>query len=149
MTQRRIVPESTDLTSAYWAAAREGRIALQRCVRCQHTWHPPAPVCPHCRSTEIEWVPSSGQGRLYSYTVVEHAVHPAVNGAVPYLVALVDLDEGPRIVTTLVEVDEPAELVAGTPITFRLGPAAAGAQLPVGRVQRAGAADAGDPIPPA
>jgi uncharacterized OB-fold protein len=140
-----IVPGPSDLTEPYWAAARAGRILLQRCTRCTTVWHPPAPTCPSCRSDALEWTPSAGSGRLYSYTRVEHAVHPAVSDAVPYIVALVDLDEGPRIVCTLIEVSDIGALVADTPITIGLGPAAGGAELAVGRVSRAGADGAAGP----
>jgi uncharacterized OB-fold protein len=151
MSERRgrIVPEATELTGPYWAAAGEGRILLQRCTRCTTVWHPPAPTCPACRSDAVDWVASAGWGRLHSYTRVEHAVHPAVADAVPYLVALVDLDEGPRIVCTLVDEPDIAALAAGQRITIGLGPAAGGADLAVGRISRAGTDGAAGPGRPA
>ena len=98
----------------------------------------------------MSWVASSGQGTLYSYTRVEHSVHPAVADAVPYLVALVELDEGPRFVCTLIEVDDwSARDVQRQEMTVGLGPAAAGLQLPVARCSRAGADDPIDPTRPA
>jgi uncharacterized OB-fold protein len=101
----RIVPAETELTAPYWSAAREGVIALQRCTQCGHVWHPPAPVCPRCRSMSYEWIRSRGRGTLYSYTTVMHAAHPAIAAAVPYRVALVDLEEGPRVILALVDAD--------------------------------------------
>jgi uncharacterized OB-fold protein len=145
----RIVPEATEFNAPYWTAAREGRVLLQRCLDCGLVWHPPAPTCPGCRSHAVSWVASSGQGTLYSYTRVEHSVHPAVADAVPYLVALVELDEGPRFVCTLIEVDDTSTLCATTRVTVGLGPAAAGLQLPVARCSRAGADDPIDPTRPA
>jgi uncharacterized protein len=142
----RIVPETTELTSPYWTAAAEGRVLLQRCRSCGLVWHPPAPVCPGCRADAPQWVASRGLGTLYSYTRVEHAVHAAVVDAVPYLVALVDLDEGPRIITTLVGVEDIAGLDAGTRVTIEAGPAAAGLQLPVARPSRRDAAGAAAPV---
>ena len=145
----RIVPESTELTAPFWTAAREGRVLLQRCADCAEVWHPPAPTCPGCRGGAVSWVASSGEGTLHSYTRVEHAVHPAVAGAVPYLVALVDLDEGPRFACTLVDVDDSSVLSATTRVTIGLGPAAAGLQLPVARCSRSGADDPAGPARPA
>ena len=142
----RIVPAETELTAPYWAAARDGAVALQRCRRCGHVWHPPAPVCPQCRAADYEWFRSSGHGRLHSYTRVEHAAHPAVTDRLPYLVALVDLDEGPRFVCGL-EADE-AELAPGLAVTIAIGSAAGGLELPVARPAR-GTAGAGGPAPPA
>ncbi|MCU1657185.1 MAG: hypothetical protein JWO57_1841 [Pseudonocardiales bacterium] len=152
MTGPRIVPESTELTAAFWSAAAEGRILLQRCAGCELVWHPPAPVCPGCRGDVLEWFASSGRGTLYSYTRVEHAAHAAVADAVPYLVALVDLDEGPRVVTSLVGVDDASAvsaLTARTRVTIELGPAAAGLQLPIARPSGPDADGSIDPAPPA
>lgn len=140
----RIEPELTELTEPFWSAARQGRILLQRCTHCGTLWHPPAPVCPSCRSEQIEWVPSSGRGRLYSYTQVTHSVHTAAKGAVPYLVALVDLQEGPRVVCTLLGVEDVTMLSPTTAITIGLGPSAVGSELAVARVS---AGDAADPDP--
>ena len=74
-----------------------------------------------------------GARTLFSYTSVEHAVHPAVARALPYVVALVDLEEGPRFVCNLIVAD-PADLHAGLPVTLAAGPAAGGLELPVARV---------------
>ncbi|MDQ1692174.1 MAG: uncharacterized protein QOD87_2282 [Pseudonocardiales bacterium] len=129
----RVVPEESELTAPYWASAQLGRVALQRCLDCGLVWHPPAPSCPAGAAHRIEWFESSGRGRLYSYTVVEHAVHPAVIGALPYLLALVALDEGPRLICNLVSAD-PSNLSADLPVTLSAGPAAGGLTLPVARL---------------
>lgn len=126
----RIVPAETPLTAPYWAAARRGVILLQRCGSCGAMLHPPAPVCPGGVGHQLEWVEARGLGRLASFTSVAHAVHPAVAGRLPYLVALVELDEGPRIICNLVA-DEAAEPGPGTRVAFRLGPTAGGLELPV------------------
>lgn len=144
-----IVPEPTALTSPYWTAAAEGRVLLQRCPRCGLVWHPPAPVCPGCRDDAPQWLQSAGLGSLYSYTRVAHAVHAAVADVVPYLVALVDLDEGPRIVTNLVGVQDIRALGAGARVILERGPAAGGLQLPVARPHRPGTDGAAGPVPPA
>jgi uncharacterized OB-fold protein len=163
----RIVPAETELTAPYWSAAREGVIALQRCVQCGHRWHPPAPVCPRCRSTSYEWIRSRGRGTLYSYTTVMHAAHPAIASAVPYRVALVDLEEGPRVILALIDVEGNGEgagsegngegaggmgeasLVAGAAIRIVLGAAPGGLELPVARLAGGDSPGEADPVPPA
>jgi uncharacterized OB-fold protein len=128
----RILPEETELTSPYWKGARQGRVMLQRCLDCSRVWHPPAPTCPGGPAHRIEWFAASGRASLYSYTRVEHAAHPAVLVALPYVVALVDLEEGPRLVCNLLEA-APTQLRAGLPVTLSAGPAAGGLELPVAR----------------
>lgn len=129
-TAARIVPGVTPLTGAYWAAAERGVILLQHCVSCGVVVHPPTPVCPGSDRHDLHWFEASGLGRLASFTSVEHAAHPAVRARLPYLVALIDLDEGPRLICNLVTPD-PAALSPGARVAFRLGQAAGGLELPV------------------
>jgi uncharacterized OB-fold protein len=94
-----IIPAVTDLTKPYWESARAGRLVTQRCRSCGRIWHPPLPACPHCHSTDIGWREVSGNGTVYTYTVVRHATHAALAERIPYVVAIVELAEGPRLVT--------------------------------------------------
>jgi uncharacterized OB-fold protein len=94
-----IIPGATDLTRPYWENARAGRLVTQRCRNCGRIWHPPLPACPHCHGTDIGWREVSGAGTVYTYTVVRHATHAAFADRVPYVVAIVELAEGPRLVT--------------------------------------------------
>ena len=126
----RIVPAETALTAEYWAAARRGVILLQRCGECGAVLHPPAPVCPDDAGHELEWFEASGLGRLASFTQVVHAAHAAVADRLPYLIALVELDEGPRIICNLAP-DHAAEPAPGARVVFRLGTAVGGLELPV------------------
>jgi uncharacterized OB-fold protein len=129
----RIIPAETPLTAAYWLAARRGMILLQRCETCDAVLHPPAPVCPGGSGHELRWFEASGRGRLAAFTSVEHAAHPAVRDRLPYLVALVDLDEGPRFICNLVA-GTPAEPSLGARVIVDLGRAAGGLELPVARL---------------
>jgi len=97
----RIVPKSNGLTAPYWEGARQGRLMVQHCRACGWMWHPPTPICNACQSSDIEWRESSGLGEVYSHTTVHHAAHVAMQGRTPYLVALVQLEEGPRIVANI------------------------------------------------
>jgi uncharacterized protein len=103
----RLVPTPTPETQHVWDALRdEGVLLLQRCAACAHVWFPPRPFCPACTSREVEPLPSSGRGTLYSY-VINH--RPAPGFEAPYAVAVVELAEGPRLMTNLVDVDQTPE----------------------------------------
>jgi uncharacterized OB-fold protein len=128
-----IVPVETELTAPYWAAAREGQVLLQRCAMCAQVWHPPAPVCPGCRGRDWAWFAAAGSGRLLSYTQVTHSVHAQVSAALPYVVALVELNEGPVYLCGF-ECGAPAEPAVGAAVTIGLGTAAGGEQLPMARL---------------
>jgi uncharacterized OB-fold protein len=88
-------------TAPFWAAARERKLLLQRCRSCgEHVFYPRS-ICPHCHQLELDWVEVSGRGRIYSYTVARRPAGPAFVDEVPYVLVLVDLDEGPRMLSNL------------------------------------------------
>lgn len=89
-------------SAEFWKAARRHELLIQRCKSCkEHIFYPRA-LCPNCLSLDLEWVRASGKGRLYSYTVVRQAPRPAFEKDLPYVVAIVQLDEGPRLMSNLV-----------------------------------------------
>lgn len=88
-------------TRPFWEAAQEHRLVIQRCGDCQQPIFYPRSVCPHCMSDRITWVHASGRGTVYSYTVV-HRSPPAFQQEVPFVVALVELEEGVRMMTRIV-----------------------------------------------
>jgi uncharacterized protein len=120
-----IVPVPDPLTEPYWQGLREGELRIQHCRACDARWHPPLPICPECLGNAVEWQPVCGRGTLHTYTVVHHAVHPALLARVPYVVALVDLSEGPRVVTNIVGV-EAEDLRIGMPVRLILQDLASG-----------------------
>jgi len=123
-----IVPGADEMTNSYWEGAKQGKLLLQRCRVCGHLWHPPGPMCLKCHSTDIEWTPARGGGTVHSYTIVHHATHAAMKHRVPYLVALVDLEEGPRVVSNILA---PAETVrVGMPVALTFQEIATGVFLP-------------------
>ena len=124
-----VVPERTELTAPYWDAAREGCLVVQECQSCREIWHPPLLRCPHCHSADLGWRPVSGDGTVYTYTVVRHPTHYAFAGQIPYTLALVALAEGPRLVTALVSV-EPGEVRVGQPVRVVFREVADGVALP-------------------
>jgi uncharacterized protein len=105
-------PAPTDLTRPFWAGGVAGELRLQRCARCGHLRYPISAVCPRCLSSEAAWEAVSGRATVQSYVIFERAYHDAWKDQVPYVVALVELDEGPVLLTNIVAVP-PAEVRVG------------------------------------
>ena len=126
----RPAPVVTDDSAVFWDAAAGRRLVAQRCSGCGVPRHPPRPMCPHCRSLEFQPAQLSGRGTLYSYAVLHHPRNPAFD--YPVLAALVDLDEGIRLVSNLVDV-EPANVEIGMRLEVTFAPAADDRWVPVFR----------------
>jgi uncharacterized protein len=124
-----VVPGMTELTARYWDAAREGRLVVQECRSCRQVWHPPLPRCPHCHSADPGWRDVSGDGTVYTYTVVRHPTHFAFTDKIPYVLAIVELAEGPRLVTAITGC-APGEVRAGLPVRAVFRDVAEGVTLP-------------------
>jgi len=108
---------SNPATEPFWAAAREHRLVLPRCTNCAKFRFPPAAFCWSCRHLEVEWIAHDGNGELYSFTVMRHAVIPQVADALPIVIAVVELPEtnGCRLIGDLL--DCPPEVVEiGMPV---------------------------------
>jgi len=86
----------------YWSAAAEGRLLIRSCEACGKRHFMPRRQCPYCWSENLEWIESKGEGTVYSYSVVHRAPTPAFSAKAPYVIALIDLDEGPRMFANLV-----------------------------------------------
>jgi len=95
---------TTPATAPYWTAAADGRLLIQRCGGCGHLQHYPRTLCARCWSAELDLIAAAGTGTVWTYTIVHHPGHPAWNTEVPYVLALVELDEGPRLMTNIVDV---------------------------------------------
>ena len=102
-------------TRPFWDAAREGRLLIQHCDPCGEPYFYPRPFCPRCWSDRVRWVEASGRASLYTYSVVHWNDLPPFKARAPYVAAVVDLAEGPRMMTNLVDCD-PAELTIGMPL---------------------------------
>ena len=96
-----ILPETVE----FWSGIERDTLRIQRCVDCGHRYFPPAPVCPSCTSKNVEWMDASGQATLYSYTLAQNP-WPDWDMAGPVSVALVELEEGPRLVSTVVDCEQ-------------------------------------------
>jgi uncharacterized OB-fold protein len=93
-------------TQPFWDAAQEHRLVACRCANCGAFRMPPTPFCPECHSQEIDWRELSGEGTVFSYTIVPRAIVPEMKGHLPYVPALIDLDGAPgaRLISNIVGV---------------------------------------------
>lgn len=112
----RLAPTVTPDTQFFWDGLREGRLLVQRCDDCGRLRHPPRPMCPHCTSLAWSAVPASGEGTVVSFVLPRHPQWPWFEDG--YVVALVELEEGVRIVSNLVGA-APDELRIGLRVSVR------------------------------
>jgi uncharacterized protein len=90
-------------TVAFWEAARQGRLLIRHCISCGAYSYYPRAFCPKCWSEDIEWFQASGKGTLYTWSVIYSNDMPPFKARIPYVAAIVDLAEGPRMMTNVVE----------------------------------------------
>jgi uncharacterized OB-fold protein len=109
----RLPPTVSPDTEFFWAGLRNHEVLIQRCGECGTLRNPPRPMCPHCQSLEWNTVASAGRGTVYSYVMPQYPPLPFMD--YPYVVALVALDEGIRLVSNLVGV-EPKDIEVGMPV---------------------------------
>ena len=109
------LPTPTPETKPYWDALKEHRLLIQRCKECRRAYFYPRPFCPRCFSFNVEWFEASGHGKLYSF-VINHRPAPGF-GPEPYVIAVVELDEGPRMMTNLIDVEpDPDKISCDMPV---------------------------------
>jgi len=99
------LPTPDNTTRPFWDAAREGRFLIKRCRACERAHYYPRPFCPHCWSDDVDWEEASGRASLYTWSVVHQNDLPPWPERVPYVAAVVDLEEGPRAMTNVVDCD--------------------------------------------
>jgi uncharacterized OB-fold protein len=114
------LPTPDDDTRPFWDAARQGRLLIKRCAACGRAHHYPRSFCPYCWSRDVAWEDARGTGTVYTFSVVHRNDLPPFNDRVPYVAAVVELDEGPRLMTNVVDCD-PDAVACGMPVevTFR------------------------------
>ncbi|MCV7149964.1 Zn-ribbon domain-containing OB-fold protein [Mycolicibacterium pyrenivorans] len=107
----KFAPQPTPETEPFWAGCAQGELRLQRCSHCDEFYFPPRPFCPSCWSADVTWQAVSGRGTLHSY-VINHRPAPGFAADAPYAIALVQLDEGPRMMSNILGVENiPENLV--------------------------------------
>ena len=112
---RPVIPVANFDTQPFWDGCARGELLLQRCSGCRAYRHPPSPICPHCLSDGHDWVEASGRGTVYTFVVVRETRARGWDKMVPYVVAVVELEEGPRFLTNLTDV-APEAVRIGMPV---------------------------------
>ena len=116
-------------TRGYWEGCGRGELVLQRCRACKTVQHRPRAVCASCLSGEIEHFVASGRGSVYTYTITNQNQAPGFREACPYVLAYVDLEEGPRLLTNIVGC-QPADVSIGMSVAVDSAPAEGGLAVP-------------------
>ncbi len=127
----RILPRPTVLSQPYWDGCREGVLRLQHCADCAQYQFYPRIICSHCGGTRLAWQASRGCGVIASFTIVRHGISAAYPA--PYTVVLVDLQEGPRMMSSIVDA-EPDQLCVGARVEAAFAEWSEGMVLPVFRL---------------
>jgi uncharacterized OB-fold protein len=116
MNAMNIMPLIDDDSRTFWEGVKNHKLMIQWCSDCKKFIFYPRIICPHCFSEKVSWVEASGQGRIHSYTVV-HRAGPPFNEQTPYVVAIVELDEGVRMISRIIgdrekiSIDKPVSVV--------------------------------------
>jgi uncharacterized OB-fold protein len=97
MAYEKPLPIIDEDNAPYWEYCHKHELRMQKCKSCGHIRFPVSVVCPKCNSLESEWTQLSGRGRVFSYVVYQVAYHPSYKDDIPYIVAIIQLDEGPRM----------------------------------------------------
>ncbi len=113
----------------YWEAARQHRLEIPHCEACEGYWFPPSRSCPHCLSTQVGFKQVSGRGKVFSFVIYDRVYHPAFARDVPYVVALVELAEGPRLISNIVDI-APDKVRCDMPVTVVFDDVAEGVTIP-------------------
>lgn len=125
----RPVPEPDDVSGPFWEGCARGELLLQRCAACGRFRFPPRPACPACASFECVWERASGRARVWSWVVAHPPVLPAFAARVPYNVAVVELEEGVRMIGNISGVAN-GEIADGMPVSVTFEEIGEGAALP-------------------
>lgn len=110
---QRLAPSISPDTEFFWSGLKEGELRIQRCTSCKALRVPPRPMCGNCQSLDWDYVVSTGRGTVYSFVMPQYPPLPFLQ--YPYVVALIDLDEGVRIVSNLCDID-PDDIETGMPV---------------------------------
>jgi uncharacterized protein len=109
------LPAISSLNKPYWEGLKNRELRLQKCDACGKVWYPPSPLCPGCWARKISWIRLSGRGRVSSWVVFHQSYYRGYDNEIPYNVAEVELEEGPRLLTNLVDVSN-EQIRAGMPV---------------------------------
>lgn len=105
------LPVPDPVTKPFWDGLQQRELRIQRCTACGQGVFYPRTGCPNCGSRALEWIATAGRGTLHAFTIAHRGVPAAFKGSAPYVVAMVDLDEGARLMTNLIDVEPSPEAV--------------------------------------
>ena len=124
----KVLPPDTELSRPFWEGCRNNELRLQHCADCERFQFYPRIICGHCDSSALSWRAVSGHGRVASFTIVHRGISRAYEA--PYVVALIDLDEGPRMMSSVVGA-EPESVAVGDTVDVQFEPWGQGYLMPV------------------
>jgi len=111
------LPVTDEDTQPFWDFCKAHELRVQKCTQCGQLHYPPSPICPHCLNMKSEWVKLSGKGKVFSYILVHRRYHPGFSAELPYTVAIIETDEGIRMLSNVigckpdaVKIDMPVEV---------------------------------------
>lgn len=105
MTYRKPLPQVNSETKPFWDGCRKHELRFQKCLDCGHVRWPPSIICSQCHSSNTEWIISNGKGKIYTYVIFHQVFHKGFADDVPYVTASIELEEGPRLLSNIVEYD--------------------------------------------
>ena len=114
-SSQKFIPRPKPETAAWWDGCRHHELLIQSCTTCGHRQFYPRIICTACMNDSLEWVRSSGRGQVITFTICRRAVSGAYADDVPYVIALVRLEEGPTMMSNIIECD-PGSVVSGMPV---------------------------------
>jgi len=109
------LPNLNESTGPFWDYCKKRELRMQKCAQCGHLRYPPSIICPKCHSMEAEWARLSGKGKVYSFAVFHQVYHKGFANDIPYAVAIIELDEGPRMLSN-VSGRKPEDLTIDMPV---------------------------------
>ena len=127
---QRPLPRPSEHSSRFWSATAEGRFLIQTCAACRDATFYPKVTCPTCGSIDLVDTDASGKGTVFSYTIARRPTHKAFADAGPYVIAIVELTEGPHVTTNIVDCD-PDDVTIGMPVEVTFADTVDGIALPL------------------
>jgi uncharacterized OB-fold protein len=96
------LPKPNSETKPFWDGCKKHQLKFQKCKTCLYVRWPPSIICPKCHSPEVAWILARGRGKIYTYAIFHQVFHKEFKNDIPYIVAVVELEEGPRLITNII-----------------------------------------------
>lgn len=115
MFYKKPLPQPNPDTKPFWDGCSKHELRFQKCRNCSHVRWPPSIICPMCYTQDTEWIRSGGRGKIYTFVVYHQAFHKAFENDLPYVTAIIELEEGPRLLSNIVGC-RPQDVRCGMPL---------------------------------